>query len=158
MGIALDRAETGCIVKVRDDIPMKLRGFQMAYSRLMSEAKLTVTVVPQYLDEHSHPERDEYAFAYAVTVTNTGDVPAQVIGRHWVITDANGKVEEVKGLGLVGKQPLIQPGAQFEYSSWTRLDTPHGIMHGEFYCVTEDMEFFETTIEPFALVRSQSLH
>ena len=64
------------------------------------------------------------------------------------ITDANGKVEEVKGLGLVGQQPLIQPGTQFEYSSWTRLDSPHGIMHGEFYCVTEDMTFFEAVIEP----------
>ncbi|HET8871383.1 MAG TPA: Co2+/Mg2+ efflux protein ApaG [Aquabacterium sp.] len=124
----------------------------------MSRAHLTITVVPQFLDEQSHPERDEYAFSYAVTVVNTGEVAAQVIGRHWVITDATGKVEEVKGLGLVGHQPLIQPGAQFDYSSWTRLGTPHGIMHGEFYCVTEDMEFFEAPIEPFALVRSKSLH
>lgn len=124
----------------------------------MSRAHLTITVVPRFLDEHSHPERGEYAFSYAVTVVNTGEVAAQVIGRHWVITDANGKVEEVKGLGLVGQQPLIQPGAQFEYSSWTRLDTPHGIMHGEFYCVTEDMSIFEAPIEPFALVRSNSLH
>ncbi len=141
-----------------DDIPMKHEGLQMAYIGPMSQAKLTITVVPQYLDDHSHPERNEYAFSYAVTVTNTGDVAAQVIGRHWVITDGTGQVQEVKGLGLVGHQPLIQPGAQFDYSSWTQLETPHGMMQGEFYCVTEDMVFFEAPIEPFALARSKSLH
>ena len=93
-----------------------------------------------------------------MTVVNTGDVAAQVIGRHWVISDATGKVQEVKGLALVGHQPLIQPGAQFDYSSWTMLDTPHGMMQGEFYCVTEDVQFFEAKIEPFALARSKSLH
>lgn len=140
------------------DIPMKTEGLQMAYIGSMSRANLTIQVVPQYLEDQSHPERSEYAFSYAVTVFNTGDVAAQVIGRHWVITDAMGKVQEVKGLALVGHQPLIQPGAQFDYSSWTMLDTPHGMMQGEFYCVTEDVRFFEATIEPFALARSKSLH
>lgn len=140
------------------DIPMKTEGLQMAYIGAMSRAHLTIQVVPQYLEDQSHPERGEYAFSYAVTVVNTGEVAAQVIGRHWVITDATGKVQEVKGLALVGHQPLIQPGAQFDYSSWTMLDTPHGMMQGEFYCVTEDVQFFEAKIEPFALARSKSLH
>lgn len=140
------------------DIPMKTEGLQMAYIGAMSRAHLTIQVVPQYLEDQSHPERGEYAFSYAVTVINTGEVAAQVIGRHWVISDATGKVQEVKGLALVGHQPLIQPGAQFDYSSWTMLDTPHGMMQGEFYCVTEDVQFFEAKIEPFALARSKSLH
>lgn len=140
------------------DSPMKTEGLQMAYIGAMSRAHLTIQVVPQYLEDQSHPERGEYAFSYAVTVINTGDVAAQVIGRHWVISDATGKVQEVKGLALVGHQPLIQPGAQFDYSSWTMLDTPHGMMQGEFYCVTEDVQFFEAKIEPFALARSKSLH
>lgn len=140
------------------DIPMKTEGLQMAYIGAMSRAHLTIQVVPQYLEDQSHPERGEYAFSYAVTVINTGEVAAQVIGRHWVITDATGKVQEVKGLALVGHQPLIQPGAQFDYSSWTMLDTPIGMMEGEFYCVTEDVQFFEAKIEPFALARSKSLH
>jgi len=140
------------------DTPMKTEGLQMAYIGAMSRAHLTIQVVPQYLEDQSHPERSEYAFSYAVTVVNTGEVAAQVIGRHWVITDATGKVQEVKGLALVGHQPLIQPGAQFDYSSWTMLDTPHGMMQGEFYCVTEDVQFFEAKIEPFALARSKSLH
>ena len=140
------------------DIPMKTEGLQMAYIGAMSRAHLTIQVVPQYLEDQSHPERGEYAFSYAVTVINTGEVAAQVIGRHWVISDATGKVQEVKGLALVGHQPLIQPGAQFDYSSWTMLDTPIGMMEGEFYCVTEDVQFFEAKIEPFALARSKSLH
>lgn len=140
------------------DIPMKTEGLQMAYIGAMSRAHLTIQVVPQYLEDQSHPERGEYAFSYAVTVINTGDVAAQVIGRHWVISDATGKVQEIKGLALVGHQPLIQPGAQFDYSSWTMLDTPIGMMEGEFYCVTEDVQFFEAKIEPFALARSKSLH
>lgn len=130
----------------------------MAYSCTMSQARLKVTVVPQYLEDQSQPAMGVYAFSYAVTVTNIGDVAAQVIGRHWVITDNTNRVEEVRGLGLVGHQPLIQPGGEFNYSSWTQLATPQGTMHGEFFCVTEDMQFFETVIEPFALVRTQSLH
>lgn len=124
----------------------------------MSKARLKVTVVPQYLEDQSQPERGVYAFSYAVTVSNIGAVAAQVIGRHWIITDNTNRVEEVRGLGLVGHQPLIQPGGEFNYSSWTKLATPQGTMQGEFFCVTEDMQFFEATIEPFALVRTHSLH
>ena len=124
----------------------------------MSQAELTVSVVSTYLEDQSHPERHEYAFSYTVTIVNTGPVAAQVIGRHWVITDATGSVQEVRGLAVVGHQPLIQPGAQFEYTSWTQLNTPHGTMHGSLFCATEEVEFFEAKIEPFGLVRSKSLH
>ena len=92
----------------------------------MSKAQFTCAVVPQYLEDQSNPVRHEYAFAYTVTIVNSGDVPAQLIGRHWIITDATGRTEEVRGLGVVGHQPLLKPGERFEYTSWTRLATPRG--------------------------------
>lgn len=124
----------------------------------MSQAQLTVTVLPRYLEEHSQPAQNEYAWSYTVTIVNTGTVPAQVVGRHWVITDATGLVEEVRGLALVGHQPLIPPGEKFEYTSWTRLATPHGDMRGTFFCMSEDARWFDTEVPPFALTRAHSLH
>jgi ApaG protein len=124
----------------------------------MSQAQLTVTVLPRYLEEHSQPAQNEYAWSYTVTIVNTGAVPAQVVGRHWVITDATGLVEEVRGLALVGHQPLIPPGEKFEYTSWTRLATPHGDMRGTFFCMSEDARWFDTEVPAFALTRAHSLH
>ena len=124
----------------------------------MSKAQFTCSVVPQYLEDQSNPVRHEYAFAYTVTIVNSGEVPAQLIGRHWVITDATGHVEEVRGLGVVGNQPLLQPGERFEYTSWTRLNTPHGVMQGTYFCMTDAAEAFEAVIPPFTLARQQSLH
>lgn len=124
----------------------------------MSQPQFTCTVVPQFLEEQSNPSQQEYAFSYTVTIVNSGDVPAQLIGRHWVITDATGHIEEVRGLGVVGHQPMLQPGEKFEYTSWTRLDTPHGLMQGTFFCMTEQAQPFDAPIEPFSLARSQSLH
>lgn len=115
-------------------------------------------MVPQFLEEQSNPAQQEYAFAYTVTIVNTGDVAAQLIARHWVITDATEHVEEVRGLGVVGNQPLLKPGERFEYASWAQLNTPHGLMQGTFFCMTEDAHPFEVTVEPFTLARSQSLH
>ena len=94
----------------------------------MSHPQFTCAVVPQFLEEQSNPAQQEYAFSYTVTIVNSGDVAAQLIGRHWVITDATGHVEEVRGLGVVGHQPMLKPGEKFEYTSWTRLSTPHGLM------------------------------
>ena len=108
----------------------------------MSKAQFTCAVVPQYLEDQSNPVRHEYAFAYTVTIVNSGEVPAQLIGRHWVITDATGHVEEVRGLGVVGHQPLLKPGERFEYTSWTRLNTPHGVMQGTYFCMTDAAEAF----------------
>ena len=124
----------------------------------MSLAKFSCTVQPRYLEEQSNPAAHEYAFAYTVTIVNTGEVGAQLIGRHWVITNATGQVEQVRGLGVVGQQPFLKPGERFEYTSWTRLDTPHGVMEGTYFCMTEDAQAFDAPIEPFWLGRAESLH
>lgn len=124
----------------------------------MAAYELTVTVRTQYLDKESDPERSTYLFAYAVTIKNTGQVSAQLISRHWVITDANNHVEEVRGLGVVGHQPLLKPGEQFEYTSGTSLATPQGSMHGTYLCVAEDGEQFEAKIPEFILSLPRTLH
>ncbi len=117
----------------------------------MTKYQFTCEVEPQYLAEQSAPDEDLYAFSYTITVTNTGDVPAQLISRHWIIEDANGQMEEVKGLGVVGNQPLLRPGESFQYTSGTRLQTPSGSMRGSYFCVAEDGERFECAIAPFFL-------
>ena len=117
----------------------------------MSTYKFEVSVTSQYIAEQSDPQEDSYAFAYTITVKNTGTVPAQLISRHWVIVDASGHTEEVKGLGVVGHQPLLKPGESFQYSSGCRLRTPSGTMHGSYFCVAEDGERFEAPVALFVL-------
>jgi ApaG protein len=117
----------------------------------MSRYQFRVQVKPSYLPEQSSPEEGLWSFAYAITITNSGDVAAQLISRHWIITDANGHVEEVKGLGVVGHQPLLQPGQSFEYTSGCRLRTSTGEMRGTYFCVAEDGERFDVEIAPFLL-------
>ena len=117
----------------------------------MSKYQFSCEVSPQYLPEQSAPEQGLYGFSYTVTVTNTGEVPAQLISRHWVISDANGHNEEVKGLGVVGQQPLLRPGESFQYTSGSRLRTASGTMHGNYFCVAEDGERFEVAIPLFVL-------
>ena len=112
---------------------------------------MTVTVRPEYLPSRSAPADDIYVFAYHITVTNVGEMAAQVISRTWNINDANGMHEKVKGLGLVGQQPLLQPGEQFQYTSGCHLRTATGTMHGSFFCVAEDGERFEVDIPIFVL-------
>lgn len=118
----------------------------------MPKYQFTCEVEPQYLSEQSSARENVYAFAYTITVTNTGDVAAQLIARHWVITDANDHTDEVKGLGVVGNQPLLQPGESFRYTSGTRLPTPSGTMHGSFFCVAEDGERFDCPVLAFQLL------
>ena len=113
--------------------------------------RFSVEVFPQYLPEQSSPEQGLYLFAYTITITNTGSVTAQLISRTWNVNDANGHTEKVKGLGVVGQQPLLQPGQAFEYTSGTRLRTPTGTMHGSFFCVAEDGEKFDVDIPMFVL-------
>ncbi len=124
----------------------------------MSAYELTVSVRTQYLEDQSDPDRNKYVFAYAVTIKNTGQVAAQVISRLWTITDANNHVENVRGLGVVGHQPLLQPGEQFDYTSGSSLSTPHGSMHGEYFCVAEDGEQFVARIPEFILSLPRTLH
>ncbi|HXE78067.1 MAG TPA: Co2+/Mg2+ efflux protein ApaG [Rhodanobacter sp.] len=117
----------------------------------MPKYQITVEVQPRYLPEQSTPLDNVYGFAYTVTITNDGEVPAQVIARHWFISDADGLTEQVKGLGVVGHQPLIKPGESFRYTSGCRLRTASGTMHGSYFCVAEDGERFEATIPMFVL-------
>ena len=124
----------------------------------MPRPELRCSVVTRFLPDQSSAEDGVWCFAYAVTIINRGTVAAQVIARHWVITHGSGEVEEVRGLGVVGQQPLLKPGEQFEYTSWTRITTPRGSMRGEFYCMTDEAEAFETPIEAFPLAIAQALH
>jgi ApaG protein len=118
----------------------------------MARPEFTCTVRVQFLPEQSQPPQGPFAFAYTVSIRNSGDIAAQLVARHWVITNALGQTEEVRGLAVVGHQPLLKPGEQFEYSSWTRMDTPHGSMRGTFFCMTEEAFPFDALIPEFQLV------
>ncbi|WP_028312355.1 Co2+/Mg2+ efflux protein ApaG [Derxia gummosa] len=120
--------------------------------------EVDITVVTRYLPEQSGAERGQHAWTYTVRMRNAGSVPAQLISRHWVITDANGDVEEVRGLGVVGQQPLLAPGETFEYTSGTAISTPTGSMHGEYYFTAEDGTQFSAPIPMFTLAAPHALH
>jgi len=124
----------------------------------MSKPEFTVSVAVRHLPEQSDPKTGQHAFAYTVTIRNSGDITAQLIARHWIITDAAGHTEEVRGLAVVGHQPLLKPGESFEYTSWTRLATAHGTMRGSFFCMTEDAEPFDAPIAEFGLTLASALH
>jgi ApaG protein len=122
----------------------------------MSAYALQIDVLPQYVAEQSDPLHEVFAFAYTITVTNTGRVPAQLIARHWIIQNDLGHTEEVKGLGVVGQQPLLAPGESFQYSSGCRLKTASGTMHGSFFFVASDGHRFDVPIDTFVLEASGS--
>ncbi len=124
----------------------------------MPTYRLNVAVRTRHIPEQSDASEGRYVFAYTITITNAGDIPTQVISRHWIITDADAHVEEVKGLGVVGHQPLIPPGESFEYTSGTALATPTGSMRGSYFAVAEDATRFEVPIAEFALAVPRSLH
>ena len=117
----------------------------------MAKYQFRVDVQPRYLQEQSAPNQGLFVFAYKIKITNTGSVTAQLISRVWNVNDANGHTEKVKGLGVVGQQPLLKPGDVFEYTSGTRLRTPTGTMHGSFFCVAEDGEKFDVDVPMFVL-------
>ncbi|MSQ76319.1 MAG: Co2+/Mg2+ efflux protein ApaG [Rhodoferax sp.] len=117
----------------------------------MSKYQFKVEVASRFLPEQSMPEQGMYMFAYTVSIANVGEVPAQLVSRTWNVNDANGHTERVRGLGVVGQQPLLKPGEVFEYTSGSRLRTPTGTMHGSFFCVAEDGEKFDTDIPMFVL-------
>jgi ApaG protein len=124
----------------------------------MSKPEFSVSVAVRHLPEQSDPQSGQHAFAYTVTIRNSGDVTAQLIARHWIITDANGHTDEVRGLAVVGHQPLLKPGESFEYTSWTRLATAHGTMRGSFFCMTDDAQPFDAPIGEFGLTLASALH
>jgi len=127
----------------------------------MAEAKkyeMAVAVATQYVAEQSDPAIDRHVFSYTITISNSGTVPAQLISRHWVITDADGQVQEVRGLGVVGHQPLLAPGQSFEYTSGCQLATPVGTMKGSYQMTAEDGTQFEAPVEEFVLSMPRVLH
>ncbi len=119
---------------------------------------VAVSAVPQYVAEQSDPANDHYVFAYTITIENVGSVAAQLIARHWVITDASGEVQEVRGLGVIGRQPLLQPGEKFVYTSGCQLDTPVGTMRGSYQMTAIDGYQFEAQIPEFTLAVPHVLH
>ncbi|HEX4885378.1 MAG TPA: Co2+/Mg2+ efflux protein ApaG [Casimicrobiaceae bacterium] len=119
-----------------------------------------ITVVPkaQYVAEQSDPDRNHFVFAYTVRITNTGTVPAQLVSRHWVITDADARVQEVKGVGVVGQQPTLKPGETFEYTSGASIATAVGTMKGTYQMLAEDGQPFDASIPQFTLSVPRTLH
>ncbi len=124
----------------------------------MRKYEFSVSAVPQYLAEQSAPEDDQYLFAYTVTIRNTGAVGGQLMSRHWIITNADGEVQEVRGEGVVGEQPFLQPGQSFQYTSGCPLTTPVGTMKGSYQCVAADGTPFEVPIPEFVLSKPSALH
>jgi ApaG protein len=117
----------------------------------MSLEAITVKVKTEYLPQQSKPDQAQFAFAYHITIHNQSDIPAQLLGRHWIITDANDAKQEVRGAGVVGEQPLISPGQSYKYSSGVMLDTPIGTMQGCYKMRDDEGGEFDATIEPFLL-------
>ena len=117
-----------------------------------------IDVQTHYISDESDPIHNRYVFSYTITISNNGQLPAKLLTRHWVITNADGKVEEVKGKGVVGEQPHLQPGDGFQYSSGTILETPVGSMHGSYQMIADDGEHFEAPIAPFTLSMPNTLH
>jgi ApaG protein len=125
----------------------------MAPSRgsAVPDHRIAVDVETAYVEEQSDPRDKRYVFAYTITIRNEGGQPAKLLTRHWIITDADGKVQEVRGDGVVGEQPHLQPGQGFRYSSGAVLETPVGTMHGSYQMVADDGERFDAPIAPFRL-------
>jgi len=119
---------------------------------------IRIKVATNYVDDQSEPDADRYVFSYTITISNDGEVPATLLSRHWVITDANGKVQEVSGDGVVGEQPHLNPGERFRYSSGAVLETPVGAMQGLYRMETDGGASFDAPIDPFTLAVPGLLH
>ena len=127
----------------------------------MSEPDLNnikVDVETRYIEDQSNPEQNYYVFAYTITIQNEGNQGAQLLTRHWVITDSNQKVQEVRGDGVVGEQPMLKPGEQFVYTSGTMLETSIGTMKGSYQMIADDGSHFDATINEFVLSTPRVLH
>ena len=120
--------------------------------------EITVQVSPEYLKDQSNPEQNQYVFAYTVLMENTGLVPAQLLTRHWIITDGEGKTQEVRGPGVIGEHPHLQPGESFEYTSGTVLPTPFGTMMGSYQMRDDNGDLFDAIIPAFTLSAEVTFH
>lgn len=123
-----------------------------------SRYQIDVSVTTRYLAAQSQPEQNRYAFSYTVTIANNGELPAQLLSRHWIITDGDGRVQEVRGAGVIGQQPHIEPGASHTYSSGTVMATQVGTMQGSYQMLAEDGKRFDAIIAPFRLAVPGALH
>jgi ApaG protein len=119
---------------------------------------IDVAVKTSYIPAQSEPEQNRYVFAYTVTITNSGAIPAKLLTRHWIITDANNKIQEVRGEGVVGEQPYLPPGMSFEYTSGTILETSLGVMRGSYQMIADDGTYFDAEIPAFTLSTPRTLH
>ena len=119
---------------------------------------ITVDVDTRYLEDQSDPDESRFVFAYTITIRNRGAVPVRLLTRHWIITDANGKVQEVRGEGVVGEQPHLMPGQGFRYTSGAVLETPVGAMHGSYQMLADDGVRFDAPIAPFTLAIPGTIH
>lgn len=120
--------------------------------------KINIEVIPAYIKEQSDPTNNHYVFSYTVTIRNDGDQPARLLARHWVITDGDGQVQEVRGEGVIGEQPHLQPGEGFQYTSGTFMNTPVGTMQGSYQMIADDGEKFDAEIPSFTLSVPNVLH
>ncbi len=123
-----------------------------------SSYRIKIEIETLYVEEQSLPDQDHYVFAYTITIHNTGTVPARLLKRHWIITDANNKVQEVKGDGVVGEQPHLNPGEQYRYTSGTMLETAVGTMRGSYQMIADDGVEFDAEIPSFTLSMPRTLH
>ena len=125
----------------------------------MSEKnKIIVEASPQYIESQSSPNEGRYVFAYTITITNAGITPAKLLSRHWLITDSNGKTQEVRGEGVIGEQPYLKPGESFRYSSGAMIETPVGVMQGKYSLISDNGENFKAAIPKFTLSIPRTLH
>jgi ApaG protein len=120
--------------------------------------KIDIVVKPLYIAEQSDPKNNHFVFSYTVTIHNSGTTPAKLLSRHWIITDGDGQVQEVKGEGVIGEQPHLQPGEGFQYTSGTFMNTPFGTMHGSYQMINDAGEKFEANIPSFQLIAPNTLH
>ena len=124
----------------------------------VSDYNISVKVDSQFIEAESNPEANRFVFAYTVHIENNGNIGAKLISRHWIITDANNRTQEVKGKGVIGEQPYLKPGESFEYTSGTMMETPVGSMHGSYQMVANDEHHFDAIITPFTLALPKILN
>ncbi len=131
----------------------------MVYHLAMNEKnKILVDAIPQYIASQSSPADHRYVFAYTITITNAGSVPARLLSRHWLITDSNGKIQEVRGEGVIGEQPYLKAGESFRYSSGAMIETPVGIMQGQYLMISDGGDNFNASVPQFTLSVPRTLH
>ncbi|CUA82822.1 Uncharacterized protein affecting Mg2+/Co2+ transport [Gulbenkiania indica] len=124
----------------------------------MKNYTIRVEADPYYMEDKSEPDEQRYVFGYKVVIVNEGDAPARLVSRHWFITDAHNRVEEVRGMGVVGEHPRLAPGERYEYSTWTQISTPFGSMRGSYQMLADDGTRFEADIPEFQLIAPRILH